>query len=74
MYCRMSFGGHSGFFHAADDAQPLEVGVPEHADAPGGALHKGQQALLVIIAQGGGGDLQHAGCLANGIDHKNSSK
>ena len=33
--------GHPRLFHAADDAQPLEVGVPEHTDAPGGALHKG---------------------------------
>ena len=34
--------GHSGFFHAADDLQPLEVGFPEHPNAAGGTLHKGK--------------------------------
>ena len=42
---------HSGLFHASDDLQPLDVGFPEHADSSRGALHKGQQALLVIITQ-----------------------
>ena len=43
-----SFDGHPRLFHAADDAQTLEVGIPEHADAPGGALHKGLKPLLFI--------------------------
>ena len=36
------FDGHSGFFHAADDLQPLEVVFPEHPNAAGGTLHKGK--------------------------------
>ena len=38
--------GHSGFFHAADDLQPLEVVFPEHPNAAGGTLHKGSNPSL----------------------------
>ena len=61
--------GHAGLFHAVDDLKPLKIGLLKHPDAAGGALHEGQQALLVIVAQGGGGDLQQLGHLAHGVDH-----
>lgn len=66
--------GHAGLFHAVDDLQPLHIRVLKHPDAAGGALHEGQQPLLVVVAQGGGGHLQPFCDLAHGIDHKIASK
>ena len=61
--------GHSGLFHAPDDLQPLEVRLPEQTDSAGGALHKGQQPLLVIVAQRGCRDIQQLRHFTHGIDH-----
>ena len=38
--------GHSGFFHTADDLQPLEVAFPEHSDAPEERSTKGSSPSL----------------------------
>ena len=61
--------GHSGFFHAADDPQPLEVALPEHSDAAGGTLHKGKQPLFVVAAQSKGRHAKFICRFAHGIDH-----
>jgi len=61
--------GHTGLFHAPDDLQPLKVRFPEHPNATGGALHKGQQPLLVIVAQRGCRDIQQLRHFTHGIDH-----
>ena len=38
-----------------------------NSNAAGGTLHKGQQALFVIVAQGGDGQVEHFGYLTDCI-------
>ncbi|MPN25539.1 hypothetical protein SDC9_172951 [bioreactor metagenome] len=43
---------HASILQTADCRQPFQVGVGKLADAALAALHKGEQAFLVIIAEG----------------------
>ena len=67
------FDGHARAFQAGDHPQPFHIAFLEHADAAGRPHHKGQQALFIVIAQGRGGNIQHAGHFANGIQHRSAA-
>ena len=44
--------GHSGFFHTADDLQPLKVAFLKHPNAAGGTLHQ-RGAFFIAAARSG---------------------
>ena len=64
--------GHAGVLEAANRAQTVDMAVFVYALAGFGALHVGQQSLILVIAQRRGLHMELRGHLTNGVGHHDS--
>ena len=64
--------GHAGVLEAANRAQTVDMTVFVYTLAGFGALHVGQQSLILVIAQRRGLHMELRGHLTNGVGHHDS--